>query len=55
MGQWDLKGYTAGSILIQIDDVEVCQWEMKGSCVCGGGGDEKRVRDIKAEALLRWA
>jgi hypothetical protein len=36
MVQWNVKGYVAGSILIQTDRGEGCQIEMKESCVCGG-------------------
>ena len=35
MVQLNLKGYVAGSILIQTDHGEGCQIEMKESCVCG--------------------
>jgi hypothetical protein len=36
MVQWNLKGYVAGSILIQADRGEGCRIEMTESCVCGG-------------------
>jgi len=33
MVQWNLKGYVAGSILLQTDRGKGCQIEMKESCV----------------------
>lgn len=35
MFEWDLKGYVAGSILIQTDHGKGCQIEMKERCVRG--------------------
>ena len=41
MVQWNLKGYVAGSILIQTDRGEGGQFEMKKGCASGGNGQMK--------------